>query len=56
MKTSGIIKSRPLLSIMTLLLSLAMSTSVMAADLSQDDAKRLLKDTKTIASYLEGCV
>lgn len=53
MKTSGIIKSRPLLSIMTLLLSLALSTSVMAADLSQDDAKRLLKDTKTIASYLE---
>ncbi len=41
-----------LLPVLALLLSLVLITSGMAADLSQDEAKRILEETKTIASYV----
>ncbi|MBE6440814.1 MAG: hypothetical protein E7022_00560 [Desulfovibrio desulfuricans] len=53
MGIAGRIKILPLLSMLAISLSLAPAAPGMAADLSQDDAKRLLKDTATIASYLE---
>lgn len=53
MTIADCIKVLPLLSILAVSLSLAPAAPGMAADLSQDDAKRLLKDTTTIAAYLE---
>lgn len=53
MSIADCIKVLLLLSILAVSLSIAPAAPGMAADLSQDDAKRLLDDTTTIAFYLE---
>ena len=53
MNMTGCMKNFSLVSILALSLSLALAKPCLAADLSQDDAKRLLEDTTTIATYLE---
>ncbi len=53
MNSAGIMKFFSLVSVLAVSLSFFLAQSGVAADLSQDDAKRLLKDTTTIAAYLE---
>ena len=53
MNTVARLKNFSLLSVLALSLSLLLATSGMAADMSQAEAKRLLEDTKMIASYLD---
>lgn len=53
MKTTNCMKILPLLSILAVSLTLAPAAPGLAADLSQNEAKRLLQDTTTIAAYLD---